>query len=133
MKNEITKNLSYYSFLPYNKRASNIWKKLKEDQLNLFLYRRKTLPKSQIRTELALMAKVCLEEQIYLILNSHHVGESVNKFSGIHLTSVDSRKENSRYITGDNLLGISCHSEEDIMKAESLKADYIFFITNKRN
>ena len=72
------------------------------------------------------MAKVCLEEQIYLILNSHHLGESVNKFSGIHLTSVDSSKENSRYITGDNLLRISCHSEEDIMKAESLKADYIF-------
>ena len=101
-------------------------KNLKRDGLNLFLYRRKELYKSVIEAELSLITKLCLDQKIHLILNSYHAQETKNNFSGIHLTSLDLRKEEGNSFKRDNLLGISCHSEEDIIKAESLKADYIF-------
>jgi len=101
-------------------------KNLKRDGLNLFLYRRKELYKSVIEAELSLITKLCLDQKIHLILNSYHAQETKNNFSGIHLTSLDLRKEEGNSFKRDNLLGISCHSEADIIKAESLKADYIF-------
>jgi len=113
------------SYLSTNQLLTSI-KKLKRDGLNLFLYRRKELSKSAIKAELSLIAKLCLDQKIYLILNSYHKQDTKNNFSGIHLTSLDLRKEKGRSFKSDNLLGISCHSEEDIIKAESLKADYIF-------
>ena len=100
--------------------------KLNKNKLNIFLYRRKTLNKYQIKNELSLEEKVCQQDHICLILNSFHGKELVNKFSGFHLTNKDAKKENRRPINKDKLLGISCHSEDDILKAESLEPDYIF-------
>ena len=100
--------------------------KLNKNKLSIFLYRRKTLDKSQIKKELTLVENVCQENHISLILNSYHGKELSNRFSGFHLTSKDAKKENSRPINKDKLLGISCHSEDDILKAESLELHYIF-------
>ncbi|MEC7865747.1 MAG: thiamine phosphate synthase [Pseudomonadota bacterium] len=113
------------SYLSTNQLLTSI-KNLKRDGLNLFLYRRKELYKSVIEAELSLITKLCLDQKIHLILNSYHAQETKNNFSGIHLTSLDLRKEEGKFFKRDNLLGISCHSEADIIKAESLKADYIF-------
>lgn len=113
------------SYLSTNQLLTSI-KNLKRDGLNLFLYRRKELYKSVIEAELSLIKKLCLDQKIYLILNSYHAQETKNNFSGLHLTSLDLRKEEGKSFKRDNLLGISCHSEADIIKAESLKADYIF-------
>ena len=113
------------SYLSTNQLLTSI-KNLKRDGLNLFLYRRKELYKSVIEADLSLITKLCLDQKRYLILNSYHAQETKNNFSGIHLTSLDLRKEEGNSFKRDNLLGISCHSEADIIKAESLKADYIF-------
>ena len=113
------------SYLSTNQLLTSI-KNLKRAGLNLFLYRRKELYKSVIEAELSLITKLCLDQKIHLILNSYHAQETKNNFSGIHLTSLDLRKEEGKFFKRDNLLGISCHSEADIIKAESLKADYIF-------
>ena len=53
---------------------------LKGFQLNLFQYRRKALNEYQIQHELALGEKVCLENEICLVLNSYHGKELANKF-----------------------------------------------------
>ena len=63
---------------------------------------------------------------ISLIINSYHYKNLGNRFSGVHLTGEDLKKATSRQVDRNKFFGISCHDEEDIRKAESLEADYIF-------
>ena len=99
---------------------------LKKNNLNFFQYRRKSLKESLVNSELDLLKQICTNKEISLIVNSWHGKELANKFNGIHLTSEDLRKEKTRSVSKENILGASCHTEEDISRAETLQVDYIF-------
>ena len=100
--------------------------RLASSKITIFQYRRKRLHESEVTEELALLETVSSDMNISLIINSYHDNNLSNRFSGIHLTGEDLKKATSRQVDRNKFFGISCHSEEDIRKAESLKADYIF-------
>lgn len=61
-----------------------------------------------------------------LILNG--VAEDIEKYpvDGVHLKARDLETYETRPITEDYILGASCHSEEELMKAKKLNVNYAF-------
>ena len=100
--------------------------KLTNKNLNFFQYRRKEISHFQVLKELDILKNICRNNGISLIINSYHGKELANNFRGLHLTSEDSKQFTSRPISKHKLLGISCHSKDEIVKAKRLEADYLF-------
>lgn len=92
----------------------------------IFQYRRKNLSQSEVKRELASLKVITSKMNISFTINSFHGKKLANEFSGFHLTGEDLEKASTREIDKTKLFGISCHNEEDILKAESIEADYIF-------
>ena len=86
----------------------------------------KSLHESKVKEELALLETVSSDMNISLIINSYHKKNLGDRFSGLHLTGKDLKKATLRQVDRNKIFGISCHNEKDILKAESLEADYIF-------
>ena len=108
------------------KELLNSVRRLASTKITIFQYRRKSLHESEVKKELALLETVSSEMNISLIINSYHDKNLGNRFSGVHLTGKDLKKATLRQVDRNKFFGISCHNEKDILKAESLEADYIF-------
>jgi len=100
--------------------------RLTQGKNTIFQYRRKNLCESEVKRELASLEVITSNMDISFIINSYHGKNLGNKYSGLHLTGEDLKKTTIREIDKTKFFGISCHSEEDILKAESIEADYIF-------
>ena len=100
--------------------------KLTLSKNTIFQYRRKNLCESEVKRELASLEMITSNKDIPFVINSYHGKDLGNKYSGFHLTGEDLKKTTMREIDKTKFFGISCHSEEDILKAESIEADYIF-------
>ena len=101
-------------------------RRLASTKITIFQYRRKALHESKVKDELALLETVSSDMNISIIINSYHDKNLDNNFSGVHLTGEDLKKVTFRQVDRNKFFGISCHNKEDILKAESLEADYIF-------
>ena len=101
-------------------------RKLRSNQIDTFLYRRKNLNPLESKKEINLVEETCQQEEIFLVFNSFHINQLPENYSGIHLTSEDLKKHNERPISKDKVLGVSCHNKREILMAESIEADYIF-------
>ena len=107
-------------------------RRLASTKITIFQYRRKSLHESVVQKELDLLETVSTEMNISLIINSYHDKNLGDRFSGVHLTSKDLNKTTLRQVNRNKFFGISCHNEKDILKAESLEADYIFLSPVKK-
>jgi len=94
--------------------------------ISVFQYRRKSLDESKVKEELDLLESLSSTSSISVIINSYHQENLLAPFSGLHLTGNHLNEATSRQIDKNRFFGISCHDENDIKKAESLDADYIF-------
>jgi 8-oxo-dGTP diphosphatase len=61
-----------------------------------------------------------------LILNGTHLDVKRYNIDGIHLKSKELMNYENRPISGDYILGASCHNEKELIRAEKLNANYVF-------
>lgn len=59
-----------------------------------------------------------------VVVNSRHIN-LVSQNSNLHLTSRDLIKINERPISQNNILGASCHNEEEVLRANKIDCDYL--------
>lgn len=71
-------------------------------------------------------ADLCKNYSVKLVLNRELNSIKDLDFAGIHLTSEKLRTLNKRPLGSEYLVGASCHSAEEVEKANRLKLDYIF-------
>ena len=63
-----------------------------------------------------------LKKQV--LVNSRHINLISQNFN-LHLTSKDLMKYNERPISQNNILGASCHNEEEVLRANKIECDYL--------
>ena len=59
-----------------------------------------------------------------VVVNSRHINLVSQNFN-LHLTSKDLMKYNERPISQNNILGASCHNEEEVLHANKIECDYL--------
>ena len=71
------------------------------------------------------IANICQEYGVRLILNAApSILDQVN-VDGVHLTATEAKYHTTRPISRDRLLGVSCHSAEELHQARLLEPDYV--------
>ena len=99
---------------------------LRTNQIKLMQLRCKSLNSSDYITLARSVSTLCGELKVGLLLN--HADLSVIDevdAGGIHLTSDQIKSLNARPVGNEKWVGASCHTEQDIMKAEAIGVDFL--------
>ena len=88
--------------------------------------REKSWSKAKIREDAIRLVQICHEHDVLFIVNDHvDVALEVGA-DGVHLGQEDMGIPEARLICGDKLMiGLSCHSLEQAIEADSMDIDYI--------
>lgn len=99
-------------------------------------YREDRRSATDMMAETRILANLCKKAGVHLLINNHVDIALAVDADGVHLGQSDMPLEEARRKFPDGIIGISCHTLDDVSEAERKGADYIavspvFFTTTK--
>ncbi|MCK4758036.1 MAG: thiamine phosphate synthase [Thermoplasmata archaeon] len=99
-------------------------------------YREDRRSATDMMAETRILANLCKKAGVHLLVNNHVDIALAVDADGVHLGQSDMPLEDARQTFPDGIIGISCHTLDDVSEAERKGADYIavspvFFTTTK--
>ena len=101
-------------------------------------YREERRSTMDMMAETRILASMCRKAGVHLLINNHVDIALAVDADGVHLGQDDMPLEDARRMLPDGIIGVSCNTLDDIVKAEEKGADYIavspvFFTTTKKD
>lgn len=94
--------------------------------LKLFQLRLKSDDNNDFKKIIETLSVLAKQNNAKLILNGTAADAEMYSIDGVHLNSNELGKYKSRPIDEEFILGASCHSEEDLLKAKKINVNYAF-------
>ncbi len=101
-------------------------------------YREERRSTIDMMAEARILASMCRKAGVHLLINNRvDIAQAVDA-DGVHLGQEDMPLEDARRALPDGMIGISCHTLDDVAEAERKGADYIavspvFFTSTKKD
>lgn len=100
--------------------------KLKNSGIDIIQLRDKSAKKIEVLKESMLLKRILDKTGVLFIINDHPEVAAICGADGVHLGQCDLPVKSARRILGkDKIVGVSCHSLKDALRAQKDGADYI--------
>lgn len=94
--------------------------------VGMVVFRPKRINETDMSEVLRMIGEVCAQQGVPFVVSSSVNSEFWSCADGVHFHSSHLATISARPVGQDKWFGVSCHSVDEVMRAKSLGADYIF-------